>query len=344
MKNNTLQWISLVLISFSLLLGCAKEVEVNYLLNGHDWPSSAFKPGPADTSMILSLYAGDTIIITDVSTPAKNISSRDWDIDGDGVWDDKFKNKDDFYTIFNQIGLQKTSLCINGKEQCILKWINVKEEIVFDTFSRSPTLTFIQPGKPNTKNETGYLTIKVKTQNVYAKEELQLKVGQQLRAFSFNEAEGLLTARNLELAVGENTIAVETITEEEINTIEKIVVDFQPASSSDLENSRIITTTNPSSNKAKNLEIIIAKPKQGITSTKARVRLEFKAVNVVMRSDFEITNNGKSIRNDRFNHHIDGLWKGVLKLETGKNIIEIKATTNIGSASASREIFYNDPS
>lgn len=337
MKKNVLQAGILIAIFFSLLLGCAKDVEINYLLNGHDWPASAFKPRPEDTTKVLSLYAGDTIYITDVSEPRKSISSRHWDIDGDGVWDTDFQNKDDFYTIFNQVGLQKTSLCLNGKEQCIIKWINVKEKIIFETFN--PTLAFVKPSEPFSKNETGYLNIKVQTQNVYAKEELRLSIGGRAQDFYFDEAEGVLRAKNLELAIGENTIEVQTVTEDEMNAQEQIIVNYKPSAVADLDNPRVIDKSPAPANKP-DLAIIIAKPNNGARTTKPRIRVEFKAINVVMRDNFQITHNGKSIRNDRFNHHTDGLWKGTLHLETGRNTIEIKASTDKGTASDSREIFY----
>ena len=194
-----------------LFSACTEDIQTDFILNGQDLNESLTEPEqPYDSTVVITINAGDTIIITDTSTPVKSIKSRLWDIDGDGIWDDSFNDSDHFATAYENEGLYKITFCTNGEKSCITKWVNVEGiAMPLELDESLPVLTFIKPDVYSSVSDEKYLEIEVQTENIFSKDELTLMVRDKEARFVFDETTGILSAKKIRLSKGENIIEVQ---------------------------------------------------------------------------------------------------------------------------------------
>ncbi len=199
-----------ILFFISILwVGCTK-VKVNFKLNEIDIkPTNELPTDPGDSTHVLLVGSGDTIYVKD-NTEGK-VRSRSWDLDGDGEID--VKNRSFFPIAFEESGFNKITLCVNGDEECISKWIFVRSKIERKVI---PFVQFLEPNESPFRTKRSSVKLKVKTENIASKSDLILSVGADpVRDFSFNEETGILNA-NVKLKEGLNLVEVGVNTEDGI--------------------------------------------------------------------------------------------------------------------------------
>lgn len=136
---------------------CGPELEVNFLLNASQLQAfDGTRPERNDSLHVLSVLVGDTIYLDDISQPPKKIKTRHWDLNGDGNWD--VKGEAFFQTSFSSPGWYKITLCINGTERCIHRWVFAEEsveiieeepeEVAPDEVKEEPAVVSVPSQKP----------------------------------------------------------------------------------------------------------------------------------------------------------------------------------------------------
>ena len=334
-KGKFIQGMIFIIIA-SLFAACSDQVEVNFILNSQDLKASNSSPDPLDEETVLMIKEGNKVVISNASEPSNSIDKLFWDLDGDGSFENEFEDKAHFSQTFNNAGLYKITLCVNTKETCISKWINVKESGI-ESIDLSPVLTFIKPEKDSVKSESAYFDIEIQTQNIFSKDELKLTVKNEAQRFSFDVATGLLTANNVRLEPGINPVEISTDTEEGPGVNSSVFIDFDPPANYQPPS----PVDQPSGSSAP--VVSIKQPGNGFRTTEERLPLAFRVSNLIVRSDFTVSLNGKPIRSDRFNSS-GGLWKGTINLVPGSNTIEVKANTDGGESIESIEVHYDSSS
>jgi len=165
-------------------------------MNSQNITASETKPALTDSLKILSVYVGDTIYIKDISTPEKNISKREWDVDGDNIADVDYE----FFPIaFPESGMNKITLFIN--DEPVSKWINVK-----DDDSGKPLLVFENPLNGSVSSKRN-IQVSASLGNVYDSENITFKVNEISQKFNYDTEVGLLTS-SIRLANGENILSL----------------------------------------------------------------------------------------------------------------------------------------
>ena len=206
MKYNILFVLVLVAILFN---ACSDNLKVDFIVNGQNLKSIG--EAAVDTAT-MTVFTGDSIIISDVSVPSKSIKSRNWDLDGDGSWDEIFTDKEYLKKVFDTEGVFELKYCVNGEKKCVTKLLKVVAGEL-NQLDFAPIITFNSPSDYVTDSKSKYVGIEVKTENVFSENELALLVGGKSQSFDFNAETGVLTQK-VRLSKGENKIEVQATSSE----------------------------------------------------------------------------------------------------------------------------------
>ena len=281
-------------------------------MNGRDIIASDTEPVAEDQEdALLTVHVGDTIKLWDVSSPKENIVSRTWDIDGDGEAD--YDNTD--YPpdiIFTKPGSHRITLCINGPDQCISKWVEVsgKAPVVV---KKEPSIVVLSPRSTGRRVSGSTVQLRLRTENVFNREDITVKVGgRPTSQFSF--ADGIVSS-TLKLRPGTNNIEVEALTNSgrasEVIRVVRKAADVAPAP----------TVPNP--------EVSIGGVVSETTEASA-IDLRFAAKNASV-NQIDATVNGRPIPEATIS--LNGR-RGLIKkvpLEIGQNSVIITARTDGGT-------------
>lgn len=204
-RQAQLTWI----LSVAILFASCTDMDVNFQVNGEyalDGSKAPETTATPDTNTMLKVYVGDTVVFRNTSEPASNITALKWDIDGNGVVDEHFNDKNGFKTVYTKPGNIKTSLWVNNSKDPVIKWIKVEGD--FDLFTELiPEIEFIEPAERITDTKERYFDFAAQVMELYASDSIVLLHNEQSIDFEFDENLGEISQR-IELNRGENKIEI----------------------------------------------------------------------------------------------------------------------------------------
>jgi len=193
-----------IILILYLFTSCSGDVNVNFKLNGEDIEASLNEP--FEESKFLEIFTNDSILLTDHSIPLNKVKSRQWDVNGDGLFDKEYEDKEHFPIAFANEGIYSVKFCINESENCVRKWLKVNSgSLVEDEFA--PKLTFLSPSSSIIETEQSSFPVEVKTANIFSKEELLLLVNGRKKSFDF-DADMEMLSKKIMLREGKNKIEI----------------------------------------------------------------------------------------------------------------------------------------
>lgn len=266
----------------------------------------------ADSALpLLTVQAGDTIRLWDVTTPKGSVVSRNWKINGqpqpayaDLDYIDNF--------LFADPGLAEIELCVNGEDLCLTRLVRIvgEEPIPPD----EPQLTIISP-TPDKRRDvtTSTVDVRVSTLNVFNDVDLKVTAdGEEVKGVKFSKKDdgtGELTAK-VRLNAGAE---------------KEIVVSAETADGDAREQfsvSRIAISGSGSGEKKRgDPSIVIERKFPGVTPN-TRENVSFTTRNIY-KSELRITSNGQPIAANKFTLSRGRGRIENLTLEAGTNKIVI---------------------
>ena len=195
-KNYIFYFVCLFVV---VLISSCSPPEPNFDINNVDLMASEVEPEDnKDSTLVKRVFANDVIYLTDISEKLDKIKKRYWDTNGDGEWEEDFQDLDFVELSYQEEGFHKIVFCTNEKDNCVTKWVYVvggldlpvPAFIVFETYIET--------------EERSY-NLDVETENIFAKEELVVKVDGEDIDFDFSPEDNRLSARIRGLKRGEET-------------------------------------------------------------------------------------------------------------------------------------------
>lgn len=189
--------------------GCQSDVEVDFKINGQEFPDMGDKV-PEDPSECARVYPGDEVFIADLSAPYDKVGTRFWDVDGDGTWDPEYADSSAFSVTFRTGGYHRIVLAVNSEDnqKALYVWVdNQFQELEW----MDPQFEFISPARSTTVDKAR-LSLSIEGQNLMEGDNVTLLLNG--RPVSFNQQNRAGTtrieAKQLMLESGENSIEVGT--------------------------------------------------------------------------------------------------------------------------------------
>lgn len=190
--------------------------------------------------------------------------------------------------------------------------INYKPKVLV----AKPTVKITKPARSGSKTEESTYRVEGIVKNVTKKEDITLKInGTVVRRFDFNARSGVVaTTANLKL--GKNTIVLTAKNSAGTGTANSSIIQ-----------ERTMVAANPPTVKIESASEPTINP---LNPGVARSSIIAKIKNVRSKSAITFTVNGKKITNFEFNVR-SGLFKAVIDLKEGANVIIVKATNPDGT-------------
>ena len=333
LKNHKYRNSILGLIALLLSIGC-ENVNVNFTMNNQNLPANeSVLTEAGDSILMLEYIVGDTILLVDDSRPLDKVKSRIWDVNGDGLIDKEYNNKDFFPIVFSEAdkGLQKIRLCVNGSENCVTKWIFVKEDPFPETsVSR---LTFLSSTTFSTETKQSTYNLRIQTEDVFAASELTLTINGNESSFDFDE-ETAIISKELQLKTGRNDIEITAADYglgTETEAIEIIYKKDNNSPSQMVYGSPLIAPTSAM--------VKIIKPKSGYKTQIASEEIRVQSKGLSKKGDLRVQLNGQNLRKMRFNKSNEE-WVIPVTWGRGENELIVTGRNSKGESTARTSVNY----
>ncbi|HKK38087.1 MAG TPA: hypothetical protein VJ949_01560 [Cryomorphaceae bacterium] len=251
-KSSATLWkFQLILFASVFVVSCS-DVDVNFQVNGQDALNGTETEEEwlnPDSTDILQVYVGDTVIFRNTSQPQENISSQKWDVDGDELVDERFNGISEFKTVYTRPDRFMAALWVNDAAVPVRKWIEVQGDFeVFDEVL--PSVSFIQPSGRMVETESRTFKLEASLTEIYNSDSIVLKVNGDLTEFNFDEATGALE-QELRLANGANEVELMAYTEDGSVYSDMALISYQTSRPSPGKTSAVTTTVNLNKEKPK---------------------------------------------------------------------------------------------
>ena len=86
------------ILAMAFLFASCTDMDINFQVNGeyaHSGAETLDQSATPDTATMLKVYVGDTVVFRNTTEPESEVRSIKWDIDGNGVVDERSTTKMD---------------------------------------------------------------------------------------------------------------------------------------------------------------------------------------------------------------------------------------------------------
>lgn len=230
-KTDITFWIKFQLLSLALvfLVSCS-DVDVNFQVNGQDALSGTVtdeKLTNPDSTNMLRVFVGDTVIFRNTTQPVDEVNSQKWDVDGDELVDEEFNGLSGFKTVYSKPGRFMAALWVNDAAVPVKKWIEVQGD--FEVFEDVlPSIGFVNPRGRIEESESRKFNLEASLTEIYNSDSIVLKVNGNPTDFEYDEVTGVLQ-KELSLTKGDNEIALFAYTEDGGVYSEMAQISYNPS-------------------------------------------------------------------------------------------------------------------
>ena len=214
-----------VLVGVLLVIGCRKEIDLEFRMNNSDYKNFTSLLTQADyervQDSVLTLKPGDSlhVRVPDHAIAARGVKSREWIVNGKNYQ----SNLNGFNTTIKRPGFHSIRLCVNGKEEnCITKYVYVMEDKVEVELPPSPIISITTPSRNPERVDNKRMKLLGAVSEIEGIDQLTIVLNDDVnqRIEKFDAETGVFEVHVQPLERGKNTIVItamnagDTITEE----------------------------------------------------------------------------------------------------------------------------------
>ena len=217
----------LLLLSCLFINACSPPKPDFDINNVVPLPSISEPADYKDSTLVKQVFPNDDIFLEDISEAKGKIKKRYWDTNDDDEWDDEFQDMDFIEVSFEEEGFHKIVFCANSTDNCVTKWVYVLSDGHGPDFDQKPK--FIISAREIETEERHY-DLEVRTENIFLKEEVNVKRDGKNIDFEF-EQETILVPHIYIRRQGKAKVDIEAITTDGEASVSLTIISLRPVDS-----------------------------------------------------------------------------------------------------------------